>query len=75
MCNYHFENGPLQHKEFLNSVIDRLTEPIADGLLEISSSGVQVSEKGTPFIRNICMAFDQRYWASRSEDDMFSSSI
>ncbi|MBL4586243.1 MAG: oxygen-independent coproporphyrinogen III oxidase [Flavobacteriales bacterium] len=75
MCQYHFENGPLNNREYLKIVTDRLAEPIADGLLEITESGIRVNKKGTPFIRNICMALDQRYWASNPKGNMFSSSI
>jgi oxygen-independent coproporphyrinogen-3 oxidase len=32
---------------------------IEDGLVEIENSTVRITEKGIPFVRNCCMAFDQ----------------
>ena len=31
---------------------------MADGLVEVQGTHIQVTEKGRPFVRNVCMAFD-----------------
>jgi oxygen-independent coproporphyrinogen III oxidase len=48
-----------------------------DGLIDVSTKGFVVTEKGKPFIRNICMIFDSRHHKhtlSKSQA-MFSKSI
>lgn len=55
--------------------LQRLTELEKDGLVEIQSGGVSVTEKGRPFIRNICMAFDARLWRKLPQSQLFSNAI
>lgn len=45
--------------EFLESqVTPLLIEPVQDQLAQLAQNGIRVTEKGRPFLRNICMAFD-----------------
>ena len=46
-----------------------------DGLLEFVKQGIQVTEKGKPFVRNICMAFDLRLKRKAPETELFSMTI
>ena len=55
--------------------LQRLTELEKDGLVEIQSGSVSVTEKGRPFIRNICMAFDARLWRKLPQSQLFSNAI
>ena len=59
MCRFETswseENGDFA---MINDILDRLTEMVEDDLLEIDVNKIVVTEKGKPFIRNICMAFD-----------------
>jgi oxygen-independent coproporphyrinogen-3 oxidase len=43
--------------------------------VDIRSGEVTVTEKGRPFIRNICMAFDARLWEKLPQSQLFSSAI
>lgn len=52
--------------------LERLEEMERDGLLLVDSFRMQVSERGRPFIRNICMALDARYWAKKPKEQLFS---
>lgn len=61
--------------EFAKSVLDRLTEPNLDNLISISEQGISITEKGKPFVRNICMAFDLRLWRKQPETNLFSMTI
>ncbi|MGH8142948.1 MAG: oxygen-independent coproporphyrinogen III oxidase [Steroidobacteraceae bacterium] len=45
---------------YLQSALERLAEPVADGLVELGAAHCRVTERGRPFLRNICMAFDAR---------------
>lgn len=55
--------------------LQRLQELEQDGLVKVEPAGVAVTEKGRPFIRNICMAFDARLWRGKPGTRIFSSSI
>jgi oxygen-independent coproporphyrinogen-3 oxidase len=55
--------------------IDRLQPLADDGLLELSSQGITVTEQGKPFLRNICMALDQRLWADKPGTQLFSMAV
>lgn len=46
-----------------------------DGLIEWSDYGVQVTERGRPYIRNICMAFDIRMNQNKEQKVVFSRTV
>lgn len=56
-------------------VLSDLTEMITDNLLEINDEKLVVTEKGKPFVRNICMAFDLRLKRKKPETQLFSMTI
>ncbi len=59
----------------LAEVRERLNEMERDGLLEIGSDGMLVTEKGRPFVRNICMAFDLLLHRKAPQTRLFSMTI
>jgi len=52
-----------------------LKEMQKDGLLEIDTNFLKVTEKGRPFVRNVCMAFDMRLQRQKPENQLFSMTI
>ena len=64
---------PLKTKLEINS--DELAELERDGLIEKSEEELRITESGRPFLRNVCMLFDERMRAQRPETRIFSSSI
>lgn len=56
-------------------VLERLAEPLADGLIQISDQELVVTERGRPFIRNICMAFDLHLHANQPDHRIFSMTV
>jgi len=76
MC--HFETDwseeDLQHKLVFEAE-DRLQEMIQDGLLTIENCTLIVTEKGKPFVRNICMAFDEKLLGIKPGTQLFSMTI
>lgn len=65
-------------KEFfseLPEVLNRLREMKNDGLIEIDSNFLKITEKGRPFVRNICMAFDMRLQRNKPETQLFSMTV
>ncbi len=59
----------------LPDVLIKLKEMEADALVEISANTIVVTEKGKPFVRNICMAFDLRLQKAKPETQLFSMTI
>ena len=59
----------------LPEVLIKLKEFERDGLLEFQRKQVVVTEKGRPFIRNICMAFDLLLQRKRPDTQLFSMTI
>uniref|UniRef100_UPI00404A1059 oxygen-independent coproporphyrinogen III oxidase n=1 Tax=Flavobacterium sp. TaxID=239 RepID=UPI00404A1059 len=59
----------------LTSVLTSLEEMREDGLLTIQDETITVTEKGKPFVRNICMAFDLRLIRKAPETKLFSMTI
>lgn len=56
-------------------VIERLQPMVQDGLIVIKNSEVEVLPAGKSFLRNICMAFDQRLWQKQPQTQLFSAAI
>jgi oxygen-independent coproporphyrinogen-3 oxidase len=59
----------------LDEVRDKLREMALDGLVEMVSNGIYVTEKGRPFVRNVCMAFDLFLHRRAPETRLFSMTI
>lgn len=76
MCQ--FETSWEEKSDYFNEIpeiIIQLKEMENDGLLIISKNGIQITEKGKPFIRNICMAFDLRLKRKAPETELFSMTV
>ena len=76
MCQ--FETSWKNDSDFfpeLPEIINQLHEMETDGLVKISSQSIQVTEKGKPFVRNICMAFDLRLKRNLPQTELFSMTV
>ena len=56
-------------------ILAQLEEMKKDRLVIIKTNGIQVTDAGKPFIRNICMAFDLRLKRKTPETQLFSMTI
>ena len=76
MCRLEtsWEDVSVQFKE-LPEVLLKLKEMEEDGLVEINLNNIQITEKGRPFVRNICMAFDVLLQKSKPETPLFSMTV
>ncbi len=76
MCHYETEwkSADKQHVSVLEA-LPRLKEIEEDGLIELNDYSLTVTEKGKPFVRNICMAFDARLMRNRPSTQLFSMTI
>ncbi|OIP51403.1 MAG: oxygen-independent coproporphyrinogen III oxidase [Flavobacteriaceae bacterium CG2_30_34_30] len=59
----------------LPSILENLTEMQEDGLLLIEKSALKITEKGRPFVRNVCMAFDLLLQRHQPETQLFSMTV
>ena len=55
-------------ESFLRPMID-------DGLVRVSGETLELTEKGTPFLRNACMFFDQRLRRQEQRPQVFSQAL
>ena len=76
MCQFHtsWEAPQLQFAE-AEEVTLRLSEMERDGLIHILPQGIEVTDVGKPFVRNICMAFDLRLQRNVPTTRIFSMTI
>src|SRR5690606_14853147 len=76
MCKFRTSRDD-QNERFneLDEVRDKLREMALDGLVEMVSNGIYVTEKGRPFVRNVCMAFDLFLHRRAPETRLFSMTI
>ena len=76
MC--HFETSwhekDLQHPALLES-LHLLDEMVDDGLVERLEEGLRCTEKGRPFVRNVCMCLDARMLRKKPNTQVFSQTI
>ncbi|MBW8686050.1 oxygen-independent coproporphyrinogen III oxidase [Chitinophaga rhizophila] len=76
MCGFSTSwNDETDKDNVIADCLERLGELEKDGLVDIQSGSVSVTERGRPFIRNICMAFDARLWKKLPQSQLFSSAI
>ena len=56
-------------------ISERLAPMVADKIVKLDDYSVAVSEIGKSFLRNICMAFDERLWQKQPATTVFSTAI
>lgn len=76
MCRFS-TSWSVDHLYFneINEVLSKLTEMESDGLIQINENSLTVTEKGKPFVRNICMAFDLRLKRNSPKTQLFSMTV
>ena len=66
-----------QHKTAVDSYYyeaeDKFKEFIKDGLIEVKDHTIYITKTGKLFLRNVCLAFDKRYWKKVPEGNLFST--
>lgn len=56
----------------ISAGLERMESLSADGLVTVNGNKLEVTPDGKRFLRNICMAFDARLWATRQQTRLFS---
>tara|TARA_R110002072_G_scaffold59514_3_gene151644 strand:- start:73246 stop:74610 length:1365 start_codon:yes stop_codon:yes gene_type:complete len=76
MCNLETSwNEEAMYFDALPSTLSKLAEMQQDKLIEIRKDSLIVTEKGRPFVRNICMAFDVLLQRNKPDTQVFSMTI
>lgn len=76
MC--HFETTFDQnssYREIHEEIKSKLNELVEDRLVVIEGDRVRVTPAGVPFVRNVCMAFDQDLKQAVQQKNLFSKTI
>ena len=76
MCTFKtsWKSDALYFKE-LPQVLIRLLEMICDDLVIVDADSIEVTQKGRPFVRNVCVSFDLRLQRQQPETRIFSMSV
>lgn len=76
MCQFEtsWNDSQMQFSE-LPMILNQLEEMEHDGLIEIKEHKISITEKGKPFVRNVCMAFDLHLMRKAPETKLFSMTI
>jgi oxygen-independent coproporphyrinogen-3 oxidase len=76
MCHFETEisQNPTNHA-YYEEVKERLQELFEDGLINWDEKAFYVTEKGIPFVRNICMAFDVYLLNHQQDQPIFSKTV
>jgi oxygen-independent coproporphyrinogen-3 oxidase len=75
MCQFETSIDNLKQTNHYNSIHQSLQEMIKDELLTIENELLKITEKGKPFVRNICMAFDVLLQQNQPQRQLFSMTI
>lgn len=73
MCQ--FETNWEIPSPLLADVLIRLSPMINDGLVKITSNSIKITKSGEPFVRNVCMALDNRLWENKPTSKLFSQVV
>ena len=78
MCRFetHWHRDDWKHHEpDFGELAEKLAGFEADGLIDWDLKGLRVRPAGRPFLRNLCMAFDQRMMQAQTQERLFSQTI
>jgi oxygen-independent coproporphyrinogen-3 oxidase len=76
MCNFSTEwSRKEDYCEHIPNALIKLKEAEVDGLIRFTKNGIEVTNAGIPFVRNICMAFDAKLMRKAPQTKLFSSTV
>ncbi len=74
MCVHESDfDQTLCNRNLLETCKHKWEELLKDKLITIQNNKVILTQKGRFFLRNICLAFDKRYWEKQPETSLFST--
>lgn len=63
------------HLPYLEDIDAKLAEAKSDGLVRLEGKRCEITPRGKPFLRNVCMAFDARLASKAPETQIFSRTV
>ncbi|HDZ03482.1 hypothetical protein LCGC14_0417310 [marine sediment metagenome] len=63
------------HLPQMESILERLKELAEDNIVVITEGNLKITEKGRPFVRNVCMAFDLPLQDKSPNTKLFSMTV
>ncbi|OWK68885.1 oxygen-independent coproporphyrinogen III oxidase [Pedobacter sp. AJM] len=57
------------------AIVQRLAPLIQDQLIRVSGNKINITQTGKSFLRNVCMAFDEKLWIRQPGTRLFSDAI
>ncbi|MBL7902781.1 MAG: oxygen-independent coproporphyrinogen III oxidase [Bacteroidia bacterium] len=74
MCRYQ-TGWRVEHRweELYARIAHRLQAFVGKNWIEIRDNSIYIKDQGKPYLRNICLAFDERYWNKIPEKQVFST--
>ena len=67
--------APDSYVSYLGDIDTKLAEAAADGLVRLESRHCEITPRGKPFLRNVCMAFDARLARKTPDTQIFSRTV
>lgn len=74
MCHFKtswYNHIPINKEELLL----RLEPLFYDRLINLTDNSIEITEAGKPFVRNICMCFDEKLHQNKPETQIFSQTV
>lgn len=65
----------LEENRVLNQSLYRLEAMEEDQLVALGSNSIRILKKGSPFVRNVCMALDAHLWRKSPKTQLFSMTV
>ena len=75
MCHFETDLGSHHSFDFNLNVLLKLKDLVEDELVELEGDTIRITEKGIPFVRNVCMIFDRSLQSTSNRDGVFSRTI
>jgi len=75
MCHFETELGVHESFDVNLNILLELEGMVEDGIVELEENKLRITENGIPFVRNVCMIFDQSIQSSAKREGVFSRTI
>ncbi|MDQ0967875.1 oxygen-independent coproporphyrinogen-3 oxidase [Flavobacterium sp. W4I14] len=75
ILNIMCKENTIYNEGIPESVYGRLLPLLRDKLIWVTEKEIRITTKGRSFLRNVCMAFDEKLWLKQPKTQLFSSSI
>lgn len=75
ILNIMCRNHTLFNQGISESIYERLLPLINDKLISVTEKEINITHAGKSFLRNVCMALDERLWLKQPTSSIFSAAV